>query len=168
MCHDHPFHSLYQVYCLKPEHSSGTSSRRQSGRHNPSSTQTERAMAAGDIFDRLRTDPISRGRISDIEKLSDACTEWAKYPIKQNSHFLNAKNKPFKIPLSLKLPGISNLQVPVITHDTPIDPTMRYDNCAWIDRYESTFDTAGGVNLPKINVCIDTSGQKHKQLVVFF
>ncbi|KAF9466074.1 hypothetical protein BDZ94DRAFT_1319724 [Collybia nuda] len=166
MCKDHPFHSLYQVYCLKPEHPLGASSRRQSGRHNPLSTQHERAVAAGSIFDRLRTDPTSSERVRQVEQLSDACIEWAKYPIKDNAQYQNTRSKHFKIPTDkdLKITKISNLHVPIITQDTPLDPTMRYDNCAWIERYEKTFETAGGINLPKINLCYDTSGKKYKQL----
>lgn len=165
MCQDHPFHSLYQVYCLKPEHTPGASSRRQSGRHNPSSAQNERATAARSIFDRLRVDPMGRERVRQVEMLSDACIEWAKYPIAKNSYYKTTRTKHFPIPTQVKIMKVSNLQVPVMTYDTPLDPTMRYDNCAWIEKYEKTFETAGGINLPKINLCYDTSGRKHKQLV---
>lgn len=165
MCKDHPFHSLYQVYCLKPEFTPGASSRRQSGRHAPSSTQNERAVAAKNVFDRLRMDPKSSERARQVEKLSDACIEWAKYPIKNKPIYTNTKAKVFKIPAGVGITKITNLQVPVMTSDTPLDPTMEYKHFPSIERYEPTFETAGGVNLPKISLCFDSSGKTHKQLV---
>jgi hypothetical protein len=56
----------------------------------------------------------------------------------------------------------------VVTVHTPLDHTLRYDNCIWIDRYESAFETAGGINLPKINICYGSNGEKYKQLVSCF
>jgi len=54
--------------------------------------------------------------------------------------------------------------VPVMTFHTPLDPSMQYKDCIWIDHFETTFKTAGGVNLPKITACIGSDGEKYKQL----
>ncbi|KAF7967952.1 hypothetical protein HWV62_32455 [Athelia sp. TMB] len=71
---------------------------------------------------------------------------------------------PFKVPDNLDLLKIKNLQVPVVTAKTPVDPTMRYDRCVWIKGFDDKFVTAGGVNLPKISVCIGEDNSKYKQL----
>jgi ataxia telangiectasia mutated family protein len=55
--------------------------------------------------------------------------------------------------------------VPVTTAYTPLDPTLKYDDCVWVARYEPTYATAGGVNLPKISVCLGSDGVSYKQLV---
>ena len=165
MCREHPFHSLYQVYCLKSGRSSSSSTRRQSERLAPPASQAEREDAALEIFDRLRTEPVSQSRVLEVEKLCDACIQWAQYSIAQNEAYKNKSRKSFPVPGELLLLKISNMRVPVITHHLPLDPTMRYDDCAWVERYETTFETAGGINLPKISVCYDNRGQRYKQLV---
>jgi serine-protein kinase ATM len=165
MCREHPFHSLYQVYCLKAGRQSASSTKRQSGRHAPPTAQTEREDAALEIFDRLRMEPVSQARVFEMEKLCDACIQWAQHPITQNEIYKNKQHKSFPVPEGLLLLRISHMRVPVITHRLSPDPTMRYDDCAWVERYESTFETAGGINLPKISICYDSCGQKYKQLV---
>ncbi|KAF8966296.1 hypothetical protein BDZ97DRAFT_2057533 [Flammula alnicola] len=165
MCQEHPFHSLYQVYCLSDHSTSLAAGRRQSGRHSSPPTQTDRGTAASNIFDRLRIDEVTGERVRDVEKLCDACLQWAKYPIVGDSRFqTKQRGVPFKIPSGQKLLEISNLRVPVSTARTPVDPTMQYKDCVWIKRYDATFDTAGGINLPKISVCHGSDGQKYKQL----
>lgn len=165
MCREHPFHSLYQVYCLKSGRISTSSTRRQSERHSPPTAQVEREDAALEIFDRLRTEPVSQARVLEVERLCDACIQWAQYPIAQNEVYKNKQRKSFPVPEGLLLLKISNMRVPVITHHLPLDHTMRYDDCAWVERYEPSFETAGGINLPKISVCYDNFGQRYKQLV---
>lgn len=168
MCQEHPFHSLYQVYALKPDrsHEISTSNRRQSSRHDVSLSQADRGSAAGEIFDRLRGDTSMGQRVRQVEIICEASLEWAKFPIKKDSRF-NAKGLkgPFKVPGDLSILKIENLQVPVVTAHTPLDPTLRYDNCVWITSFEKTFDTAGGVNLPKISICNGSDGRRFKQLV---
>ena len=165
MCREHPFHSLYQVYCLQPDHpNSTTSNRRHSGRQF-TSTQTERGAAASTIFDRLRSNEFVEGRVRDVERLCDACLEWAKYPIAKDDRYKKSRANRFKIPDHLSIRKIAQLKVPVTTAPTPLDLTMKYDGCIWIDHYEPTFTTAGGNNLPKVSICHGSDGQKYKQLV---
>jgi ataxia telangiectasia mutated family protein len=166
MCQEHPFHSLYQVYCLRPDHSSMASahSSRQSARHVSPASQTDRATAAGHIFDRLRNDPSSKERVRAIEQVCDASLQWAKYPIKEDDRYKKPR-VPFQVPNGLLISKIASLKVPVITMHTPLDPTLRYDSCVWIERYDHTFETAGGLNLPKISICHGSDGGKYKQLV---
>jgi serine-protein kinase ATM len=166
MCREHPFHSLYQVYCLQPEHPNATAAnRRHSGRHSALSTQTERGAAAISIFDRLRSDESVENRVRDVERLCDACLEWAKFPIAQDNRYKKGRSNRFKIPDNLSIRKLAQLKVPVTTTHTPLDLTMKYQDCVWIDRYEPTFTTAGGINLPKVSICHGSDGLKYKQLV---
>lgn len=156
------------MYCLSDHSTIVPAGRRLSGRHASQSTQTDRGTAANNLLDRLRIDDITGQRIRDVERLCDASLEWAKYRIVKVPRFSNQnkqKGVPFKIPTGLKILEITNLRVPVTTARTPLDPTMQYKDCVWINQYEPTFDTAGGVNMPKINICHGSDGHKYKQLV---
>ncbi|KAG5339469.1 hypothetical protein C0989_004155 [Termitomyces sp. Mn162] len=149
MCREHPFHILYQVYCLQPEEPWNT---RHSGQQI--SIHAERAEAALYIFNRLRKDAAVSQRLMDVERFSAACLQWAKHPVPVPA------SKNFALPREFKLSRISNLRVPVITHHTPVDPSMRYDDCPWIDRYDTLWSNAGGKNAPKIGYCLGTDGFK--------
>ncbi|PFH50273.1 hypothetical protein AMATHDRAFT_41011 [Amanita thiersii Skay4041] len=167
MCREHPFHSLYQVYCLQADHLMA-SGRRQPGRHSTPLSQTERIAAASEIFQRLRQDEVTSQRLRDVEFLCKACLEWATYPVVKNPRFEVKKKKTFKIPDEVMLLKVHEqnpkLKVPVMTYHTPIDPSMKYDQCVWVERYDAIFETAGGINLPKITTCLGSDGQKYKQL----
>ena len=164
MCKEHPFHSLYQVYCLKADHAGVQANRRRSTRLE--SSPRDRAAAATGIFDQLRSDDSVSRIVCDVERVSDACLEWAKHPIKHiygnRSHKLKP---PFPVPETMAIRNLKPMKVPVITLDTPLDPTLKYADCVWILRFEATFATAGGVNLPKITMCVGSDGLKYKQLV---
>jgi serine-protein kinase ATM len=165
MCREHPFHSVYQVYCIRPEiDRTASHSRRQSGRIEPPSSQLGREAAATEIFSILREDEESRDRVLAVERLCDASLQWAKHPIKKD--FADKRKKgPQPVPDSLLIRKIHDLPAPVSTARTALDPTMRYDDCVWVVRYETTFQTAGGVNLPKISACLGSDGTSYKQLV---
>lgn len=167
MCREHPFHSLYQVYCIRPDRSAqSSSSRRLSSR--PESTlsqaQVDRSNAASDIFDQLLSDPRHSTRVKAIEQVCDASIEWAKYPVKDNRAIKKVKGLLY-IPDNLAIRRLRDIQVPVVTSHPAIDATLKYDHCVWISHYDPTFSTAGGVNLPKISTCYGSNGEKFKQLV---
>ena len=69
------------------------------------------------------------------------------------------------IPSEMAIVSLQKLKIPVLTADTKIDCTLKYQDIVSIERYSKTFDTAGGVNLPKICTCIGSDGQRYKQLV---
>ncbi|TFK39785.1 hypothetical protein BDQ12DRAFT_704732 [Crucibulum laeve] len=169
MCREHPFHSLYQLFCLQPAERPIPSSapRRQPGRQTaltpPAGQSTERALAAFNIFERLRQNEGDK-RVRDVEELCIASLQWAKYQIKDDDRYKNKSGQSLKIPQGLKILKIKDLRVPVTTYHTPIDPTMKYVDCVWISGYETKFETAGGINLPKITVCLGSDGGKYKQL----
>lgn len=167
MCQEHPFHSLYQVYCIRPEKSGQSSlSRRLSSRHEPtlSQAQIDRSSAASDIFDRLLSDPQYSTRVKAIEQVCDASIEWAKYPVRDNRAIKQVKGL-LHIPDNLTIRRLRDTQVPVVTSHPAIDATLKYDHCVWISHYDPTFIKAGGINLPKISTCYGSNGEKYKQLV---
>ena len=164
MCQEHPFHILYQVFCLRPEQSSQSSgTRRSSPRLELISSQTDREGAANTIFERLFSDPARAPRIKAIEHVCNASLQWAKYPIKDRS--MKKIEGALRIPDSLLIRKLQDVQVPVITCHTPIDPTLKYNDCVWISHYDTAFTPAGGINMPKISVCYGSNGEKFKQLV---
>ncbi|KAI6164632.1 hypothetical protein EDD17DRAFT_1561632 [Pisolithus thermaeus] len=135
MCQEHPFHSLYQVYCIRPEVPlQSASMRRSSSRLESPTSQTDRG----------------------------ASLQWAKYPVKDHVAKKNLTVCP--VPESLLIRQLRDIRVPVLTSHPPIDPTLKYDNCIWISHYDSTFQPAGGINMPKINTCYGSNGQMFKQL----
>ena len=167
MCQEHPFHSLYQVYCIRPEKSGQLSSRRLSSRHEPTllQAQLDRSSAASDIFDRLLGDPRYSTRVKAIEQVCDASIEWARYPIKDNRAIKAVKGSLYIVPDNLAIRRLRDIQVPVVTSHPAIDATLKYDRCVWISHYDTTFTKPGGVNFPKVNTCYGSNGEKYKQLV---
>lgn len=168
LCHDHPFHTLYQVYALASTSSGGagaSANRRQSRSTavDPQST-TKRDEAARAILEQLKADQLVGKRVLQFVRLCNACLQWAKYSLKQDKALKDSKNKV--VPQQLDLAKLNNLDVPVSTAFTPIDLTCRYeDGIVRVQRYGSRFSTAGGINLPKINDCIGDDGERYKQLV---
>ena len=102
-------------------------------------------------------------RVRDIERVCAAYVEWANEPIEKPLG-KSQKSHP-SIPSKMKILTLSKLKVPVLTARTEIDPTLQYNNCVWIERYSSKYNTAGGVNLPKISTCYGSDGMEYKQLV---
>jgi ataxia telangiectasia mutated family protein len=164
MCREHPFHSLYQVHCLCADRPLASSTKRQSSRLESQLSHSERAAAAQDILSLLRQDANHGERILAVEKICDACLEWAKFPVKEGSRSANRKQN-LPIPRDLQIRRIGLTKVPVLTINTPLDPTLRYEDCVWINGYEDTFDLLGGINVPKVTFCRGSDGTKYTQLV---
>lgn len=55
--------------------------------------------------------------------------------------------------------------IPVITKDLDVDVTGRYNDVVGTKRFERSFELAGGINLPKIIICVGTDGRSYKQVV---
>lgn len=163
MCAEHPFHSLYQVYCLQPPPTPHT---RHSGRLSTSpSDLSDRSLAAKQIFDKLRSEQRTKKTLQDVEALCLACVEWADHPIKGKAQYKSGAGKDYSVPAGLLLLKISNLKVPVITGRTPVEPSMQYQHCTTIVGYDKRFQIVGGINVPKIINCQGSDGLGYKQLV---
>ena len=54
------------------------------------------------------------------------------------------------------------------TLEIEVDASCCYDNVVHLERFEPTFQLAGGINLPKILTCLGSDGKKRRQLVKVF
>ncbi|GAA97888.1 hypothetical protein E5Q_04568 [Mixia osmundae IAM 14324] len=162
MALDHPFHVVYQLLSLRKASDSAFPE------NNLASTQAPRADAAGEIIERIKRAPALRPKVAALEALCEAYIEWASFDLDRLPDYKRSKKDS-----TLKMPQIKLLRlrsqthaIPVSTVALPMDPTCRYDadSLPCIYQYESTFKIVGGVNRPKLSICIDSMGGTHKQL----
>lgn len=172
ICSEHPFHTLYQLFSLQraavAADADASSSRRRStsttsATKNLSPALLARANAAAELTQKLKNAPETRTRTLDIERLCQAFLEWAQFPLKDKPEF--GMRGPKTVPAHLQIRSLRDVKVPITTVETPVDPTLRYDNLEYIQSYDTKFNTAGGINLPKIIDCFGSAGGKYKQLV---
>ena len=50
------------------------------------------------------------------------------------------------------------------TKEIPVDKTCAYDDVIKIDHFEKGFETAGGINMPRILQVVGTNGKVYKQV----
>jgi ataxia telangiectasia mutated family protein len=159
ICEEHPFHILLQLLALtrnEEKTSIGEASR---------SSPAIRQNAALELMSGLKVAGRKAEHIRDMERLTLACYKFASFPIKGMKEYESRTRKEFPVPTRQEIRTIQNLHVPVLTADTPIDISSRYDDIIYIQRFSDTFTTAGGVNMPKITDCIGSNGSRYKQLV---
>jgi len=171
LCREHLFHTFFPVHALREVPPQGKGSRRSS------TTKTDvpknsRAQAAAEVIDRLKTDTKLQSRIDGLEIACDAYGEWAAVEVKDCPQYVDSrgvvKKGSLKILASMRLKTkVRNLPIPVSTFDLPIDPTGIYPDNSFphIVNYADTFDTAGGVHVPKIVTCLGSDGKPYRQLV---
>lgn len=172
---EHPFHALYPVQALRTAPETKASRRSSASRESSvgltQATNNSRAHAANDIVEQVKRVDGLRHRVEAIELACEAYAQWASTPVNQNNpEWVDSRGVLRKGPLPIKrsmliLTKVRDLPIPVTTFDLPVSPIGRYDTFPRLHHYEPTFDTAGGIHLPKIVACIDSDGQRHKQLV---
>ena len=116
--------------------------------------------AAGDMIRKLRSEKLTL--VQSVEKLCEAFIDLAYHDVTA----FKKERGPVKLPstcLLLKLHKLEMVAVPTV--EIPIDPTCRYDNIISIDGFDSFFQLAGGVNLPKVMSCLGSDGKRRRQLV---
>ncbi|GAA5999510.1 DNA-binding protein kinase TEL1 [Rhodotorula paludigena] len=173
LCADHPFHALYPVNALRDAASARNSRRTSTSRESSigSGSSNSRAQAANEIFERTKRSDKLRPRVEAVELACTAYAEWASFRLKDHAPYLDSNQRSVRkgaLPIvrSMRiLTKVRDLPIPVTTSHLPVDPSARYEDFPTIHRYEEHFDTAGGIHLPKIVVCIDSSGGRHKQLL---
>ncbi|GAA5821356.1 hypothetical protein JCM3770_006348 [Rhodotorula araucariae] len=172
LCLEHPFHALYPVQALR-DPSATKSSRRSSASRESSvgvTTNNSRAQAATDIVEKTKRTDSLRPRVEAVEIACEAYAEWASFPLKGHSAYVDSRGGLRKGALPILrsmriLTKVRNLPIPVTTFHLPVSPTGKYDDYPTLQRYEEHFDTAGGIHVPKIVVCLDSTGQRYKQLL---
>lgn len=188
MCTDHPYHCVYQVcatHATVPRSGSTESLKRT---RTPielpqvNESQARRGDAAGSIMAKLREGKRNKERIAAMEEHFRVSLEWAQHPIKEMVRGATSKDKKdkrdeFPIPKGVRLRDLvwaghergiqcpTSQPIPVSTSQIPIDHSKRYEKFPRLHYYKARFSVAGGINLPKINVCVDDQGFTHKQLV---
>ncbi|KAK4047357.1 Serine/threonine-protein kinase tel1 [Microbotryomycetes sp. JL221] len=183
LCSEHPFHAFFPVNALRD--SSGATStsgksgsgktlraRRSStapgslGTHTPS----DRTQAANTVIMQVATVPGKAIIIESLEMICEAAREWAEYRqvVKENKDGTKLAVKGGQIPKSMKiLSNVHNLPVPVLSYSVPVDPTAQYLEGSFptIVRYDTTWKSAGGVNQPKVCMCLGSDGVRYIELM---
>ncbi|KAJ3129655.1 hypothetical protein HK098_000806 [Nowakowskiella sp. JEL0407] len=166
MTSDHPHHTLPQILALQNgdiSHSSDSKNRRQS---NPNKPTTLSARAAQFLTSQLKTKvPKLEPVILQMDLLFDAYIEFAMWkPISKDSRALSPKDGVYVLDKRFKLAALGELDhVPVISFDHPVRPNTQYDDLPYIKKFDTTYKLIGGINLPKVVQCIDSTGKAHKQ-----
>ncbi|KAI0319394.1 hypothetical protein OF83DRAFT_1055083 [Amylostereum chailletii] len=169
MCREHPFHSVYPLFPLRPVEDAIPLGRRHSARleqsqsQSQSQSQIDRSIAVGHLFQQLRSGKGAE-RVLEIERVCLTQLEWAKTPVRSIVGGDSKTNTTYQIPADSSIAKLKNARVPVFNVSTPVDPTMRYKDCVWIDHYEPFFVTLGGISLPKVTPCVGSDGVTYKQL----
>ncbi|GAA5895897.1 DNA-binding protein kinase TEL1 [Sporobolomyces salmoneus] len=173
LCREHPFHAFFPVHALRDTPLQGKGSRRSSSvnAQKIDSAKSSRAQAAAEVIESVKSDEKVRGRIASLELACDAYGEWAAFDLKASSHYATGgvlKKGVQRILPSMRIKSkLKNQPIPVSTFDLPIDPTGVYPDSSFpsIVGYEDRFDTAGGIHLPKIVLCIGSDGERYRQLL---
>ncbi|BGP41354.1 Serine/threonine-protein kinase tel1 [Rhodotorula kratochvilovae] len=172
LCQEHPFHTLYPVQALR-DPTATKSSRRSSASRESSvglTSNNSRAQAASDIVEKTKRIDSLRPRAEAVEIACEAYAEWASFSLKGHSAYIDSRGTVRKGALPILrsmriLTKVRDLPIPVTTSNLPVAPTGKYDDFPTLQRYEEYFDTAGGIHVPKIVVCLDSTGQRYKQLL---
>lgn len=174
LCIEHPYHAIYPVNALR-EATLGKSSRRSSSARplDANTGKDGRGQAASEILEKVKGKDGMQETVEAIELALDAYAEWAEYNLKDSTAYKhsssnNVRKGPLPLLNSSKIKRqVVDLPIPVTTYDLPVNVSGRYDQSSFptIVRYRDTFDTAGGINLPKIMTCIGSDGKEYKQLV---
>jgi ataxia telangiectasia mutated family protein len=178
MCLQHPYHSLFQVLSASESNTKkypldvgGSAQDALQGRHEDAKKIVENIRS---MLQRGGDEQYSRPKnfMSLMTETFRAYVEWAKFPIKHMHYKTGDWEKMPNVALKQwtwnKKPRTTPenpLPLPVVTVEVPIDITGQYLNITTIHYFEQDFTVAGGVNTPKITVCMDSAGKSHKQLV---
>lgn len=80
--------------------------------------------------------------------------------------FANKKTKAVEIEKDEPIRKLKNLdQIHCLTVDLPIDISCEYRNIISISKWNSSFSSPGGVNLPKKIKCVGSNGKEYPQLL---
>lgn len=178
MCIQHPYHCLIQVLTAK-----GLEITSKKGRSNEPTPdmQAKRQEEAKKIIESVRNSTRQGSKrphrpdnfMEQMEDTFKGYIEFAAYPIK-SMQFKSGSWHPISKSVGLyrytwdgksKAGKPSPLSIPVVTASLPIEMGGKYLGIPTIQYYQRVFTVAGGVHVPKIAVCMDSTGKLHKQLV---
>jgi serine-protein kinase ATM len=154
----HPHHSLFQIFALY------NGDRLPGDQHSKDFVvvDEQKIKSAKELINQMRTE--SKEIIEEYESLIEAYIEIAFLPLDPKK-FRNETN-PIKFDSSLKITKIKSLKnMPIPTIDIEPQTDEIYQHFNSVEKFDSTFTLAGGVNLPKIVNCYTSNGSKFRQLV---
>ncbi|KAF8534042.1 hypothetical protein BDD12DRAFT_862201 [Trichophaea hybrida] len=156
ICHDHPYHGLYQILALT--------------KTNPNDdTAASRHTAAVMIVDHLKQKPMSRVVVSALDSTTQAYDKLAQVKA-------DKKKDNNRMTLSILLQkererarrferDIPSYGIPPPTMHIEVRADCDYSRLPRISRYESAVSIASGLSLPKVINCVASDGTTFKQLV---
>lgn len=162
ICHDHPYHSLYQINALR-------SAKVKLSSKYGLDTDQGRIQAASMVMKSLEAIPRVSKIVRSIEALCKAYIELAYTLIPKNP----STEKPdysTALPIGREL-AISKIDIllstglPVATISLKVDPSTEYKDLTYIKCFKNTYQVIGGIHLPKIIECIGSDGRLYRQLV---
>ncbi len=99
--------------------------------------------------------------VQSAELLCDAFMDLAYHDVIA----LRVQRGPFPLPPNCPLLKLTRRGIAVPTIDLPVDPHCTYEDVVCVDGFDSFFELAGGVNLPKVISCVGSDGKRRRQLV---
>lgn len=156
ICHDHPFHGMYQIFV-------GAKSR------GKDEVALGRSQAANKVVDELKGHKRTGPLWINVHNSNILFVRFA------TERLDDSKIKPgSKVPLRKSPTGqrleqeTSGQRVPPPTMKIDLRADCDYSSVPRIARFHHEFTVASGISMPKIISAIATDGTKYKQLVCFF
>lgn len=154
ICHDHPFHGMYQLFVGAK--SKGGKDEAAQGRNR----------AANKIVDEIKSHKRSGPMWINIHNSNILFARFASERLDDSKIKPGSKVTLRKSPTGLRLDqDISGQKVPPPTMKIDLRADCDYSSVPRIARFHSEFTVASGISMPKIASVIATDGTKYKQLV---
>ncbi|KAK9806879.1 hypothetical protein WJX72_005975 [[Myrmecia] bisecta] len=162
LAREHPYHTLYQLYALKNGNRGRdgqvTGQQGNVGGGMAHSADMDKVAAARAILDRLAADP-TRGQL--VDQVSQLIEAYISLAALVTAPEVTEMAFPTKLRRQLK----SLALVPLPSVSLPVDPAATYTDFAHFNGFGDKIQFVGGINRPKLVVCLDNLGGRHRQLV---
>jgi ataxia telangiectasia mutated family protein len=160
MVQEHPFHSLYQLIALK----NGAADK--DGK--PLKDVPSVNVAAAELLNQAKSDQQRNELINAMDYLSDGYIELARLQAQPPPATKTVKGRQVQpsVPIDrrMKISGVRDLSVPIITVDIPADKSKRYRGLATIQTFQKEYKLVGGINAPKVVSCHGSDGKSYTQV----
>ena len=154
ICHDHPFHGMYQIF---------VGSKSKGGKDE---VALGRNRAANKVVDELKSNKRSGPLWINVHNSNILFVRFAAERLDDNRVKPGSKVALRKSPTGHRLEQeISGQKVPPPTMKVDLRADCDYSSVPRIARFHHEFSVASGISMPKIVSAIATDGTKYKQLV---
>ncbi len=154
MCHEHPFHVLYNII-TQAQALRQPPKRRQSGLQG-----SPRESAALNVLNKMKASSRA-DLLAEMDRFAHAAMTWSMERSDSKTH------RPI-MPSHAPMAQLKDMHIPVATADLLVDPTCKYQDIATLQGYDLSYSIAGGLSRPKIMRCRASDGQLHIELVGAF